>query len=260
MARVLPFVLLLLTTAVVSADTLSSARTARALLGPDLWSRVLSIENTHGTARYPAQLYALVFELEGRLWIYTGLDGTQSLSLYANRLERDKADLGPLLREVSPALARFEDVTDALPSRLVSRVKETEDLPNGCFVKCVARWRALLAEKSLPDEAGLLAYYIDTVAGRLGHTVLVYRQDGRRYVYDPEGEGTVFFVPEWLPGDPLRLARAVYPLSHRQALADARLLALNSPIAVRKSTIIASRPDEKPAVETAETPIGSMLY
>src|SRR5688572_2544577 len=81
-----------------ATDTLAQARHAQALLGPRVWSQVIRVENKTAGATYPRDLHALVFELEGVLWFYTAIDGTQSLSVYRGRLAQDKADLGPLLQ------------------------------------------------------------------------------------------------------------------------------------------------------------------
>lgn len=261
MARLLPFVLFLLAAAVARADALASARTAQALLGPGVWSRVLHIENRAGTARYPKELHVLVFELEDRLWFYTEFDGTQSLSIYAGHLEQDKADLGPLLRTVLPELKRFTDVTNSLtPQPPISRTRDAEWLPSGCFIKCIARLHALQRDASPPDEAGLLAFYINTVAGLFGHSVLVYRQDGRRYVYDPEGAGTVFLLPESKSNEPLALARSLYPSSPKQAPTQARMLRLLHPVTVRSEMVATARTEEPASSLAAGVPTGDSLY
>jgi len=106
--------LALLLTVSLSAGSRETAFQARAMLGPEIWSRVLRVENTRagGRSRYPAEFHALVVAFQGILWLYTEFDGTQNLSLYAGRLEQDIADLGSLLRAVEPGLTRFEDVTE----------------------------------------------------------------------------------------------------------------------------------------------------
>src|SRR5215469_8361935 len=75
---------------------------AQQMLGPTVWSQVIRIENCAPRSRYPADFCALVFELDDVLWLYTPYDGTQSLSRYRGRVERDKAGLGDLLRAVDP--------------------------------------------------------------------------------------------------------------------------------------------------------------
>jgi hypothetical protein len=261
MTRLLPFVLFLIAAAVARADALASARTAQALLGPAVWSRVLHLENRSGTARYPIELHALVFELEERLWLYTEFDGTQSLSLYAGHLAQDKANLGPLLRAVLPELNRFTDVTDSLgPREPISQTRDSVWLPSGCFIKCVARLHALQQDASPPDEAGLLAYYVNTLSGRLGHTVLVYRQDGRRYVYDPEGTGAVFLLPKTNSNEPLALARAIYPSKQNQTPSQARMLPLRQLMTDGSEVVVTARTEEQASAAAAELPAGASLY
>jgi hypothetical protein len=261
MARVFPFVLLLSAAGILRADSLASAQIARALLGPDIWSRVLRVDNGSGTARYPARLHALVFQLEDRLWLYTEYDGTQSLSLYAGRLEHDKSDLGPLLREVMPDMRRFTDVTDLIaPPKPLSRASDAEMLPSGCFVKCIARLRALQRDAAPPEDVGLLAYYVETMSGRIGHCVLVYRQDGHRYVYDPEGEGKVSLVPKVASNEPLALARAIYPTDVSQPLTHARLVALRQPLWDRAAVLVAAVAGPRTAGGAANLSANTSLY
>ena len=47
---------------------LASARQAQVLLGSEVWSQVIRIENTGSTVRHPRVVHALVFELAGILW------------------------------------------------------------------------------------------------------------------------------------------------------------------------------------------------
>ncbi len=261
MVRALPFMLLLSAAAVLRADSLASVQIARALLGPDVWSRVVRIDNGTGSARYPSRLHALVFELEDRLWFYTEYDGTQSLSLYAGRLERDKADLWPLLREVVPDMRRFTDVTDSIaPPKPLSRASDAEMLPSGCFIKCIARLRALQRDAAPPEDVGLLAYYVETMSGRVGHCVLVYRQDGHRYVYDPEGEGKVSLVPTVASNDPLALARAIYQADVNQPLTHARLVTLRQPLWDRAAVLVAAVAGPKTTGGAANLSSHTSLY
>ena len=55
-------------------------------------------------------LHALVFELAGMLWFYTAEDGTQSFSLRIDRLDAEKADFGPMLRDIARHLRHRECV------------------------------------------------------------------------------------------------------------------------------------------------------
>jgi hypothetical protein len=228
MARLLLLGLLLLTAPVLRADSLASACLARALLGPGVWSRVLHIENQRTNPRHPAQFHALVFAIEDRLWLYDPLEGTRSLSRYAGRLEQDKADLTPLLRAVLPGFVRVDDVTGKLPAPDSTPVAPARagSLSFGCFVKCILRWRTLQDGPTPPDAAGVLAFYFDTGVGQRGHSVLVYGENGHRYVYDPEDGETARLSSTGPDPTPLQMAREICTL---QRPFDARLLALHGP-------------------------------
>ena len=68
---------------------LTNARSAQAILGADVWSQVIRIENTGSTKKYPRTVHALVFEVAGILWFYQDGEGTQSFSLHRGRLEAE---------------------------------------------------------------------------------------------------------------------------------------------------------------------------
>ncbi|MBI5768003.1 MAG: hypothetical protein HZA93_09415 [Verrucomicrobia bacterium] len=198
------FVLLAVALAARGADPLlADARRAQALLGPGVWSRVLRLENESRVSVYPRVLHALVFEFAGVLWFYTGRDGTQSLSLHLGRLDEDKADLGPLLREIDPGFRRFretggEDGRDAVaPGRP----------RNACFIESLVALRERLARGLETIRPALLAYYADLPSGPRGHTVLTFESDGRAAVIDPERRGEVRWFAAPQREEPLALAR-----------------------------------------------------
>jgi hypothetical protein len=203
--RPFTFFLGLLLVSSLCAGTLETAFQARATLGPDIWSRVLRIENDNAgrDSRYPAEFHGLVVAFEGILWLYTELDGTQSISLYAGRLEQDQADLGPLLRAIEPGLARFEDVTDRQPFGIVAQPP-----PYHCFLLAVAHWQKLQHEANPPTRARLLAFY--PARQRQGHMVLEYWRDGRRYVFDPAHPVKDRELSLRLAEDPLKVARSLF--------------------------------------------------
>ena len=237
MARFFLLGLFLLAAAVARADSLASAQLARTLLGPGVWSRVLRIENGRPDPCHPRQFHGLVFAIEDRLWLYCDTEGTQSLSLYAGRLERDKADLNPLLRAILPGLAHFEEAAGAGPGLPQLHAATGADLPYGCFIECVARWRELQAGPFPPEEGGLLAYYVDP-GGRLrGHTVLVYQQGGRRYFHDPSDRQSERRLPSGVDFTPLQVARAISPTG---TPFKAQLLALHRGDAPRGPTVAAN--------------------
>jgi hypothetical protein len=189
----------------LQAGSRETAFQARAMLGPGIWSRVLRVENTGAGrhSRYPAQFHALVVAFQGILWLYTEFDGTQTLSLYAGRLEQDRANLGPLLQAVEPGLGRFEDVTDRQPFGVLAVPP-----PNHCFLASVARWQQLQGEPVPPTRARLLAYY--SGRQRPGHMVLEYWRGDRRFVFDPAHPGEERELSAKLAEDPLLVARALF--------------------------------------------------
>ncbi|MCX6934404.1 MAG: hypothetical protein NTZ29_17245, partial [Verrucomicrobia bacterium] len=61
---------------------LTNARRAQAVLGADVWSQVIRIENSGSTGKYARTVHALVFEVAGILWFYHDSEGSQSFSLH----------------------------------------------------------------------------------------------------------------------------------------------------------------------------------
>ncbi len=179
--------------------SLGEARQAQALLGPDSWSEVLSIENTGSQSRFPRHLHALVFELEGILWFYAPDNGTQSLSRERGRAVADERNLGPLLKEVERGFASWSVVPPDPASEAARGV-----LPNGCFILSVAAFRERAAAGNGTAHAQLLSFYWE---GAGGHTVLVYETAGGVCVLDPVRSSTPARFPAALARDALALAR-----------------------------------------------------
>jgi hypothetical protein len=134
---------------------------------------VLRIDNTGRHSRYPATVYATVFEFAGILWFYTDTDGTQSLSLYRDQLDREKADLRSLLRAIDPGFGAFEEVPDAGQRTGGARPA----LANGCFIDSVAALEARLLEGERITRAALLCYYPREGTALPGHTILAYETE-----------------------------------------------------------------------------------
>ena len=210
-------------------DSLTDARRAQALLGDDVWSQIIRIENTARESVYPRVVHALVFEFVGRLWFYCGVDGAQSFSLYAGRLAEDKADFGPLLREIEPGFRRWTTVpvTKATPG----------PLRNACLVESIAALRTRIATGVELSEPQLLSYYVDTARGRRGHTVLVYREGGRTVVFDPAQPALDFSFPLPAGREAIALARDF----EGGAVAKARLISIPHPGKATSAQIVASR-------------------
>jgi hypothetical protein len=185
------------------ASGLADAAAARSLLGGDIWSRLVRIDNANprgllSRSPYPRTVYALVFELSGILWFYTDADGTQSLSLTRGTAARDEADPGPLFRAIDGGFTSWAWVdAGASPRAAASRRP-----PNACFVESVA---ALLRRLAVGNEASsprLMSYYVDTPFGRLGHTVLVFGTASGLAAIDPEASGRPESLPPELGSDP----------------------------------------------------------
>lgn len=191
-------------TPVSATDSLQPARHAQALLGREVWSTLLRIENRAPSARYPRIVHALVFELAGILWFYDAAHGTQSFSLHQGRLAEEKADFAPLLRDIDPGFVRWTEVTAPM-ERIPARVS----LPNGCFIESVAALRDRLLSGEAIARPQLLSYYLTHRGVRTGHTVLAYETNGRIAVIDPARDGAPLQFPVPLAGNALQLARAV---------------------------------------------------
>jgi hypothetical protein len=185
------------------AAGLPDAAAARALLGGDIWARLVRIDNARprgllSRSPYPKTVYALVFELSGILWFYTDSDGTQSLSLTRGTLGRDKADPGPLFRALDPGFTAWSWVEEPA----VPRAGAFPRPPNACFVESVA---ALLRRLAVGGEAAsprLLSYYVDTPGGRLGHTVLIFGTAAGLSAIDAEASDKPVSLPAELGTDP----------------------------------------------------------
>ena len=198
-------ILLLLTTAVTGQTALRQVQQARALLGRDVWARVLRVDNTARYDVYPATTYALVFEFNGILWLYTPYDGTQSFSIYRGRLERDKNEFAPLLREIGRGFAHYavvpENVDESLPP--------ARKLPNACFIESLVALRQQMARGEV-TRAALLAYYYGP-NGRIGHTVLTFETRDGFYVIDSAHSARPIAIDRRLAADAMALAAVVHP-------------------------------------------------
>ena len=212
-------ILFLFAPALRAESSLEQARRAQALLGPDVWSRILKIENSGRASHYPRFLHALVFELADILWFYTAVDGTQSLSLHQGRLAEEKADLGPLLRDIEPGFTRWSIVRSKSLALEVPR----GELSNGCFIESVAELRLRLARGESLERPQLLSYYDETPFGLHGHTVLVFGRDQHWEFFDPGRPQARQSVEKQYGSDPLVLARAL----EGPAVVKARCVALD---------------------------------
>lgn len=215
------FVVLFVASRVGAAEPLDAVHHAQALLGPDTWTQVLEIENTNKRSAYPKRTYALVFELNRILWIYTPHDGTQSLSLTVNTVTRDRDALLPLLQAIEPGFVR---ITPLPPARRWMNAW-SEPLPNGCFVESVVAWRGEI-QKGVPIlQASLLMYYAKVNGQIHGHTVLAFETPEGVFVIDRINRRRERVSESW-SSEPLTLARATAP-DLRRKLSTARYLPLD---------------------------------
>lgn len=214
-----------------AAHTLEAVLDARGRLGPGVWSRVLRIHNDRPEGPYPAELHALVFELGGVLWFYCGTDGTQSFSLHRGRLAEEKADFAPLLQDIEPGFRRHEDLTEALPG--VRRVGSPGTLPNGCFIECVAVYLQRWAAGNAPEQARLLTFYWRAREGRRGHTVLLFREGGEQWAFDPFADARPRRWPGRIEDEALVAARKFVPVAGQRQIRRAVFLDLEPPVSPR---------------------------
>lgn len=194
--------LFLLAAALRAEGSLENAFRAQRLLGPEVWSQVITIQNETRGGTYPRTVHALVFELAGLLWFYTDLDGTQSFSLHHGRLAEEKADFGPLLRDIDPGFVRW---SLAPP---VSVPWHEAPLLNGCFIESVVGLRHRLARGTRVQAPRLLSYYPKNARAR-GHTVLAYEVGDVIEVFDPARPTEQFVFGKPLGADAAALARAL---------------------------------------------------
>jgi len=202
-------------------EGLADARAARSMLSPESWARIVKIDNSRARgpwryAVYPKTVYALVFELSGILWIYTDAEGTQSLSRTLGTVERDKADLGPLLRQIEPGIGSWAWVEDPLGTTVPASVHP----PMACVEESLRALDQRLALGRDTRTPQLLFYYVSTPSGRLGHTVLLFRTALGLAAVDPELSPEPVEVPrslgnnlvsisEYLRGAPVASARSL---------------------------------------------------
>lgn len=185
-----------------TSSSLENVQRARLLLGSDVWSHVVRVENIARSSVYPRTVYALIFETSGILWFYTDVDGTQSLSRHRHNLAAEKTNLMPLLQAVEPGFARY----DIVPSDAMERVRASASLPNGCMIESLAAARKLVDEGVDVRRATLLSFYFNVNRSVHGHTVLAYESSDGAFLFDPADPAQRFRVGDHLPEEPMMLA------------------------------------------------------
>jgi len=180
---------------------LEAVRRAQGLLEPHVWTQVIHIDNSNLSSRYPRAVDALVFQVDSILWFYTPADGTQSLSLYRNRAEADKLNLGPLLAAIDEGFSRWKVLPPAggpLPG--------PARLPNGCFIESIAILLRRLDRGAAVENPQLLSYYVARPGGVRGHTVLQFTSGGWVQVVDPDWPNRIIRISHADPNDPKSVA------------------------------------------------------
>jgi hypothetical protein len=202
-----------------------AVRHAHALLDDRTWAQVVKIDNDTPSRRHPRQAWAMVFELAGRLWIYLPREGTQSLSLYAGHMRRDKADLREVLADINKGFDSYTvEVEDNAANVLESLSIPFGKLREGCFVESVARFFALLESEPHLRGANLLLYYAGSESNMWGHTVLCYETPEGWFYWDSRRPQADRVIRGGVPDSDLELAQRVTPDSLAPQLVQARRL------------------------------------
>lgn len=229
--------LVLCSSAQAALPGLSDVLAARRLLSPGTWSRVLHIEHKDRSSSYPSSFYGLVFEMASVLWFYSPEEGTQSLSNYVGRTERDKKDVEPLLRGVFSKLEKWREEQVPLKEPSKGHVPR-----NACFIQSLALLEERKRQGRPIDYATLFTFYYRRDGQDYGHTVLLYEEEGKVFVADPasDGKGASEQVSRALAQDKKRLAAK---LAHGHLIKDVRLLRIDAPAKSRPATAVADQGD-----------------
>jgi hypothetical protein len=225
-------------------ESLVRARHARLLLGSEVWARTLEIAHRGTDRTYPRRFHALVFEYAGLLWFYYGGNGTQSFSLHLGRVEEEKREFGPLLRDILPAMTAWREVDD----RGVT-VDLRRPLANGCWIESVAALRARLAAGERVERPRLLSFWREQGGRFEGHTVLAYERGERLVVYDPAQPRREREWPRAGGPEALEVARSIGGPTVRRAR--------ELPLAVPVQAAVETAPLAQRAPEAAAVTVGA---
>ncbi len=210
----------------------AAACQAAAMLQAAGWAQVFEITNDRPDRHYPARFYATIFAFNDILWFYTPSEGTESLSIYEGQTEADRAELGPLLRQINPGFVAFRAVSHADLGRNAdvlgsAGAEQTHWAPlaNGCFVESVHELLRLQAAGIMLTEARVLLFYVRQGLGLKGHAVLVYATAGGHFGWDPAKPNHDRELPRFgADTAALRVARAFLPDQLLPRLQRARFL------------------------------------
>lgn len=222
--------------------SVESVRRAQSRFGSEVWTQAIVITNTDSTAVYPKTTYALAFEFNSILWLYTPYDGTQSLSLYRGRLSQDQANLLPLLKEIHSGFVSYTE----LPADPAFVPDESDLLPNGCFVESLTAARELLARGDRLFRAGILLFYAKGTSQQ-GHAVLAYETEAGVFIDDVDRQEPAQLKGAWTD-EALALAKRYLP-DLRRKLASARFV----PVTVDQAELWAAA--ARKVVENPSNPV-----
>jgi len=186
---------------VCARASLLDVRQAAARLGPETWSLMIEIENRKPDSAFPRKVYALVFEFNRILWLFTPYDGTRSLSTHRGQPDDDRENLLPLLHRVHRGFQRFT----VLPASSVELPPLDRPIRNGCFVESLASARARVLRGETVLHASILLFYARSGISEWGHAVLAYETPRGIFIDDPRRTGPNQIQGTW-SDEPLKLA------------------------------------------------------
>ena len=192
--------------AAAQASSPEMALQAEKMLSEKWWAEAVQITTTNESSRYPATVYATVFEFDNSLWFYTAT-GTQALVASKNRTEEFKNNLLPLLRTIDRGFVSFQKLDDS-PADLASLTA----LPNGCVVESIYSFNSV-QESGTPILAARLLLYSSSKNSRrgaqgnaVGHCVLIYETPQGMFFVDPPEIGVSGAIRKTLDWDPAQIA------------------------------------------------------
>ena len=181
--------------------SLLDVRHAAAGLGPETWSLTIAIENRKPDSAFPRKVYALVFEFNRILWLFTPYDGTRSLSIHRGQPEEDRDHLLSLLQRVHHGFKRFTVV----PENTLELPPLDRPIRNGCFVESLASARTRILRGEAIQNAAILLFYARSGLSEWGHAVLAYETPQGIFIDDSRRPKTNRIKGTW-GDDPLKLA------------------------------------------------------
>lgn len=195
--------------AALAQSSRASAYQAQRLLGGEIWSEVVEIENTAPSAAFPARFAATLFYFDRHLWFYTESEGTFRLSRLRRSLAGQKAKLPWLLKAAHDGFRAYS----VLPSAAAGPVETPAavGLAKGCFIESIYHLRRLAAEGRSLESARLLQFYMKKGSRISGHTVLVYKAGDNRHFVDPA-----------FPAQAGILQQSIFPLARARQIKAAR--------------------------------------